>query len=160
MSISNAQKHELLLKFNQEREMLADAYKQDKVARKTAESQSSSKKEKPTGEYTKLYKQLGAHHHNNKDIRKQLQEEVDAYTDNQLSTSLQQNITAGYSMSKYNQIGTMKSTFQGKVEEPVDKIYFRQKDEINQYAESWVKSKAILTNKQMAPKGDPSQQPK
>ena len=51
----------------------------------------------------------------------------------------------------------MKSQFQGKVEEPVDKIYFRQKDEINQYAESYVKSKIMLTNKNQAPKGDPTQ---
>ena len=32
--------------------------------------------------YTKLYKHLGPHANNNKDIRRQLQEEVDLYTDN------------------------------------------------------------------------------
>ena len=87
MSVSNAQKHELLIKFNQEREMLWDAYQKDKITRKEEELKSGTKKEKVESEYTKLYKKLGSQH-NNKDIRKQLQEEVDAYTDNQLSTSL------------------------------------------------------------------------
>ncbi len=50
-------------------------------------------------------------------------------------------------MGKYNQISDMKATFQGKVEEPVDKIYFRMKDEINQYAEAYAKSKDMLSNK-------------
>ena len=39
------------------------------------------------GEYEKLYSKLGNQRRNG-DIGKQLQGEVDAYTDNQLSTSL------------------------------------------------------------------------
>ena len=62
----------------------------------------------------------------NKDVRRQLQEEVNMYTDNQLSTSMHQNINAGFSMDKFNQISSFKDTFQGKTEEPVDKIYFRK----------------------------------
>ena len=38
----------------------------------------------------------------------------------------------------------MKGTFKGRSEEPVDKIYFRQKDELNQYAEAKFKSKSIM----------------
>ena len=48
-------------------------------------------------------------------------------------------------MDKHNQSSTMKETFKGRTEEPVDKIYFRQKDELNQYSEAWVKSKIIMT---------------
>ena len=91
----------------------------------------------------------------NKDVRKALQEEVDLYTDNQLSTNMHSNSIAGYSLAKHNQISDFKASFQGKVEEPCDKIYFRQKDEINQYAEAWVKSAAMLTNKHMAPPTGP-----
>ena len=69
------------------------------------------------------------------------------YTDNQLSTNLHQNHVSGYTMDKFNQISSFKATFQGKVEEPVDKIYFRQKDEISQYAEAKEKSKGIFSNK-------------
>ena len=60
---------------------------------------------------------------------------------------MQANMTAGYSLAKHNQISDFKASFSGKVEEPCDKIYFRQKDEINQYAEAWVKSKIILSAK-------------
>ena len=52
----------------------------------------------------------------------------------QLSTNLHANHILGYNMNKENQISNMKTSYIGKVEEPVDKIYFRQKDEINQYA--------------------------
>ena len=86
-----------------------------------------------------------------------MQEEVDLYTDNQLGTSLNTNVTPGYTLTKHNQISHFKDTFQGKVEEPVDKIYFRQKDEINQFAEA--KSKALIilrTNKPIAPSADPA----
>ena len=50
-------------------------------------------------------------------------------------------------MDKHNQISTAKDCYRGKAEEPVDKIYFRQKDELNQYSESYFKSKHILSEK-------------
>ena len=53
----------------------------------------------------------------------------------------------GYTMEKHNQISSFKDTFQGKVDEPVDKIYFRQKDEISTFSEAMFKSKHILSNK-------------
>ena len=116
----------------------------EKQARKEEEKKSGTAKEK-TG-YTKLYKHLGTDNRN-KDVRRQLQEEVNMYTDNQLSTNLHQNHVPGYTMDKYNQISLFKSTFQGKVEEPVDKIYFRVKDEISEYAEAKEKSKGIFSSK-------------
>ena len=69
------------------------------------------------------------------------------YTDNQLSTNMNINMIPGYTMNKHNQISSFKDTFQGKTEEPVDKIYFRRKDEINQYSEAYFTSKHILSSK-------------
>ena len=152
MSISNAQKHELLIRFNQERQMLADDYEAEETKQETEAIASGTKK--APGEYEALHSKLGKNRRNG-DIGKQLQSEVDAYTDNQLSTSLHHSMTAGYSMGKYNQISDMKATFQGKVEEPVDKIYFRMKDEINQYAEAYAKCKDMLGTKDKAPKAQP-----
>ena len=109
-TLTNAQKHELLIRFNQERELLANGYQEEKKLRKEEEAKNGTAKEEGNMEYRKLYKKLGQQN-NNKDIRKQLQEEVDMYTDNQLSTSLQMNATPGYSMSKYNQISSTKTQF-------------------------------------------------
>ena len=130
MSISTAQKHDLLIQFNQQREDLYENYLGDKRVKKEEEQKAGTSKAKSGSDYTKLYKHLGPET-KNKDVRMQLQEEVDMYTDNQLSTSLHQNHIPGYTMDKHNQISQFKDTFKGKTEEPVDKIYFRQKDQIN-----------------------------
>jgi hypothetical protein len=42
---------------------------------------------------------------------------------------------------------TFRSTFQGKVEEKTDKVYFRKRDEVNLYSEAYFKSKGMLGNK-------------
>ena len=78
------------------------------------------------------------------------------YTDNQLSTALHQNHIRGYTMNKHNQISDFKDKFKGKVEEPVDKVYFRQKDEINQYHEARQHCKIMLTRggKTLPPTGE------
>ena len=141
-----AQKHDLITRFNEQREEMYNQYQTEKEAKKTEMAQSGTAKQKTASEYTKLYKQLGSNN-TNKDVRRQLQEEVDMYTDNQLSTNMNINMIPGYSMNKYNQISSFKDTFQGKTEEPVDKIYFRQKDEINQYSEAYFTSKHILSSK-------------
>ena len=136
-----------MINFNNHREEIFRQYQDEKYAKKIeAEKTGTLKNEKTDSEYTKLYKKLGSDNRN-KDVRRQLQEEIDMYTDNQLSTSLNQNFAAGYSMDKHNQISTMKDTFQGKVEEPVDRIYFRMKDEVNQYSEAYFRSKHILSSK-------------
>ena len=150
--ISNTQKHELLIKFNQERAMLAEDHEQAEESRRSEAIKAGTMRQ--PGEYESLHSKLGMNRRNG-DIGGQLQAEVDAYTDNQLSTSLHHSMTAGYSMGKYNQISDAKATFQGKVEEPVDKIYFRMKDEINQYAESYAKCKDMLGTKNKAPPKNP-----
>ena len=145
MSLTTAQKHDLMIQFNQHRDGVFDNYQDSKQTRKDEEAKMGSTKN-PKSEYNKLYKQLGSNNRN-KDIREQLQEEVDMYTDNQLSTSLNQNMSPGFTMDKHNQISTFKDTFLGKTEEPVDKIYFRVKDDINIYSEAYFKSKHILSSK-------------
>merc|ERR1719240_800874 len=131
------------------------------MAKKTAKMEEMKEGEKTMMDgqqsYNKLYKHLGPHANNNKDVRRQLQEEVDLYTDNQLGVSMATNMMPGYTLTKHNQISSFKDQYQGKVEEPVDKIYFRQKDEINQFAEA--KSKALIilrTGKNVAPVADPA----
>ena len=99
MSISTAQKHDLLIQFNQYRDEQYESYLKDKHARNEEAEKAGTRKE--ASEYTKLYKKLGPEN-KNKDIRRQLQEEVNMYTDNQLSTSLHQNHIPGYTMDKHN----------------------------------------------------------
>ena len=87
MSLTTAQKHDLIIQFNNYREEQFDGYVKDKHMRVAEEEKAGTRKDKTNSEYTKLYKKLGPES-KNKDIRKQLQEEVDMYTDNQLSTLL------------------------------------------------------------------------
>ena len=87
MSLTVGQKHDLLLQFNQHREETFEQYLKEKHQRVAEEEKSGTKKAKGDSEYTKLYKKLGPDS-KNKDLRRQLQEEIDMYTDNQLSTSL------------------------------------------------------------------------
>ena len=42
---------------------------------------------------------------------------------------------------------TFKDDFQGKVEEPVDKVYFRRRDEASMYAEAYFKNKIMVGKK-------------
>ena len=118
----------MIIAFNQEREATYGDYQKGKTIRKEEEEKAGTKKDKP--QYNKLYKHLG-NDNRNKDVRQQLQDEVDMYTDNQLSTNMTMNQIPGYTMNKHNQTSTFKDSYKGKADEPVDKIYFRQKDEIN-----------------------------
>ena len=101
MSLSISQKHDLLIQFNQHREETFDSYLKDKHTKIAEEEKAGTSKSKNASEYTKLYKKLGPDT-KNKDLRRQLQEEVDMYTDNQLSTSLNQSVVPGYTMDKHN----------------------------------------------------------
>ena len=91
-----------MIQFNNHREEIYEHYQNGKYEKKNEEAKSGTKKAELTGsQYSKLYKNLGQNNRN-KDVRKQLQEEVDMYTDNQLSTSFQMNQTPGYTMDKHN----------------------------------------------------------
>ena len=85
MSLTTAQKHELIIAFNEQRDETFNQYQSEKMYRKEEEKKNGTSKDKSG--YTKLYKHLGTDNRN-KDVRRQLQEEVDMYTDNQLSTNL------------------------------------------------------------------------
>ena len=74
-----AQKHEMILAFNQQREQAYEDYLKGKEERKAEEAKNGTKKE--ALEYGKLYKHFGADN-KNKDMRMQLHEEVNMYTDN------------------------------------------------------------------------------
>ena len=79
--LTTAQKHDLIIKFNETREELYADYQNTKQLRKEEEEKNGTVKGKTQSEYTKLYKHLG-NNNQNKDVRRQLQEEIDMYTDN------------------------------------------------------------------------------
>lgn len=101
MSLTTAQKHDLMIQFNNHRDEIYSGYVEEKYKKKEEEEKTGTQKQKSGSEYTKLYKHLGTNNRN-KDVRRQLQEEVDMYTDNQMSTSLNQNLLPGYTMDKHN----------------------------------------------------------
>ena len=69
----------MLIKFNEQREGAYDTYQVEKNGRLMEETKMGTRKE--AKEYGKLYKALGPDN-KNKDMRRQLQDEVDMYTDN------------------------------------------------------------------------------
>ena len=66
MSLTTAQKHDLIIAFNNEREETYGDYQKGKTVRKDEEEKSGTKKA-PT-QYNKLYKHLG-NDNRNKDVR-------------------------------------------------------------------------------------------
>ena len=77
--LTTSQKHDLLIAFNQQREQAYDDYLKSKDERKVEEEKAGTRKE--ASQYGKLYKHFGADN-KNKDMRMQLHEEVNMYTDN------------------------------------------------------------------------------
>ena len=69
--LTTAQKHDLIIKFNQDRQQTFEDYQVEKMARKEEEEKSGTAKAKSGSQYTKLYKHLGADNRN-KDVRRQL----------------------------------------------------------------------------------------
>ena len=66
MSLTTAQKHDLIIAFNNEREESYGDYQKGKTMRKEEEEKSRTKKAQP--HYNKLYKHLG-NDNRNKDVR-------------------------------------------------------------------------------------------
>ena len=71
MSLTVAQKHDLITKFNEERNETYNMYQTDKQTRKEEEEKSGTAKAKNQNTYNKLYKHLG-NDNRNKDVRRQL----------------------------------------------------------------------------------------
>jgi hypothetical protein len=44
-------------------------------------------------------------------------------------------------------VTNFRETFKGEKGEETDKVYFRKKDELSNYAEAWLKSKVLMTKK-------------
>ena len=97
-------------------------------------------------EYRKLYKQLGTKN-NNKDVRMQLQSRLDSSIEAPMSPNLQLNINAGYHMDNGMAITTNRMTHTGEKVEETDKVYFRKRDEVSNYAEFMFKAKILINKK-------------
>jgi len=71
---------------------------------------------------------------------------LDEKPENHLSPGMWLTMNPQYRIDNEHQ-SHFKETFKGEVEEPVDKIYFRRRDETSQYAEFLFKSKVVLSKK-------------
>jgi len=98
------------------------------------------------GEFTKLYKHFGEKH-NNKDVRLQMQAEISKELTSQLGPTMQLNINPSYQITQRMDVTNFRETFKGEKGEETDKVYFRKKDELSNYAEAWLKSKVLMTKK-------------
>ena len=111
------------------------------------------------GTYNKIHKTL-AQNNKNKDVRMQVREQLEEKLENQLTIGQNltinpvRNITNYHILSQRFQLGmekdmqsTFKEDFKGKVEEPVDKVYFRRRDEASMYAEAYFKNKIMVGKK-------------
>jgi hypothetical protein len=97
-------------------------------------------------EYTKLYKHFGGDH-KNKDLRVQMQRKTHEELTSPIGPLMQLNINPSFQIAQRMDVTEFRQTFKGEVEEEVDKVYFRKKDEMVNYAEASFKMKHLLTKK-------------
>merc|ERR1719464_274876 len=143
--LTNAQKHELLILHQQERANAEAVYQEEKRMRKELIGEKKPEPTDPLAEptYKKLYKEFG-NNNKNKDMRKHMQERVNGNTDSKMSTGFQLNLNPGYQMDNGMDTSHFRETFKGNKVEDTDKVYFRKKDEIVNYAEAYVKCAGTL----------------
>lgn len=96
--------------------------------------------------YKKVYKQLGDQHQN-KDLRNAVKAKLDEKPENHISPGMWLTLNPQYRMDEEKQASEAKAQFKGASDEPVDKIYFRRRDEHSRYAESLFMTKQVLTKK-------------
>ncbi len=86
-----------------------------------------------TDDYKKLYKykQLGEHHHKNKDLRTDIQGSLNEKEENKLSPTMWVTMNPQYRLEKMPNHSVFSEGFTGEQGEPVDKIYFRKRDEFS-----------------------------
>ena len=107
----------------------------------------------PDGEnYNKLYKQLGPHHNNNKDVRIEMQTKMTEKIESPLSPVMWTGVNPRYHMDGQNEESHFMQEFKGNKDEDTDKIYFRKKDDMVTYAEHRFKSQIIMRSNKMQPK--------
>ena len=150
MSIYTSTKHRMLLDYNRKRKQRYDDY----MVRKTQKMQAETdiKDEINDGdmdaidvEVKHLYKKLGEDH-KNKDVRKKIVHKLTSKPENTLSPSMWIQVNPAYRIEK-NDKTHFADTFKGKRDEDVDKVYFRRKDNLSDYAEALFKTKLVLTKK-------------
>ena len=121
------------------------------------------------GEYRKIHKVLGATN-KNKDLRNQVKEQVDERIENQLTIGMNLTINpVSFSINSYfvnrdsnsakkrrcaqpsrmtsREILSKSLLIYFYCREPVDKVYFRRRDEESMYAEAMFKNKIMLGKK-------------
>eukprot|EP00347_Sterkiella_histriomuscorum_P017254 403350100 len=158
-----AQKHKLIKEYNQDRDQKQELitviqyicrwedYQETKKMKKTqlgqdpTQTQMPSYEEQMDGNYKKIHKILAVNN-KNKDVREEIKDHLNERPENQLSPGMWLTLNPQYSLNQ-NMKSTFKDDFKGDIEEPVDKIYFRRRDEASQYAEFLFKSKVVLTKK-------------
>jgi hypothetical protein len=64
-----------------------------------------------------------------------------------ISPLMQLNINPSFQIEQRMDLTNFRETYTGEREEEVDKVYFRKKDEMVNYAEAMFKSKQLLTKK-------------
>jgi hypothetical protein len=67
--------------------------------------------------------------------------------ENNTSPSMWLSVNPGYRLEANAAVSHFKETFKGEREEPCDKVYFRKKDELSNYAEVLFQSKVVLSKK-------------
>ena len=97
-------------------------------------------------EFSKLYKHFGENH-NNKDVRIQMQGEINKEITSKLGPVMQININPSYQISQRMDVTNFRETYKGEKVEETDKVYFRKKDDLSNYTECWLKSKVLMTKK-------------
>ena len=96
-------------------------------------------------EWQHLFKKLSEDHYN-KDVRKKVVKTITSKPENLLSPSIWIQMNPAYRLEK-NDKTHFRETFRGKRDEEVDKVYFRRKDNLSDYAEALFKSKLVLSKK-------------
>ena len=75
------------------------------------------------------------------------QKYLDEFLENKLSPTMWMSVNPNYRMENKMDMTQFKATHTGQKDEPTDKVYFRKKDEIIDYAEAMFRSKILINKK-------------
>lgn len=117
-----------------------------KKAKKAEAEEGKVTAEQTESEYKNLYKHFGPDH-KNKDLRIQMQKKLNADLTSKMGPTMQLNINPSFQIDQRMDVTHFRETFKGERAEECDKVYFRRKDEISEFAECLCKSKALMTKK-------------
>jgi hypothetical protein len=97
-------------------------------------------------EYKKLFKHFGPDR-KNKDLRIQMNDKINEEITTKLGPLMQLNINPAYQIEQRMDLTNFRETYKGEKVEATDKVYFRKKDDMIEYAECLFKSKVLMTKK-------------